>query len=323
MYIVALAAFVLLSCSHKEQPQPRKQGASEQVATISQDGTTFSLNAEQAARFETMSVATTKFVENLRVSARTIAAAVPDPETRRPLIIFETQDIAQMYSDFAKSKAAHARSETQLARMKELQNNNAASGKDVLDAQTEHSQVEAALRESESKLLQIGLDPHKLAMMSSGAALMMCDVPESRIGGVTMGAEAEFEFNSFPNERFHGRVTSIGNTVDTQTRTIKIPIELPSPHSKIKPGMFARVSIQERELQAISVPHDAVINADAKTFVFVKRSEQKDGNPVFERRAVTIGADNGKEFQIIAGLKNGDNVVVKNAMLLKGISFGY
>lgn len=313
--VMALCA----SCSHKEeQANEGAKKATQQQGTSQNDGATITLSTEQAQRFETVTVQIAQFTETLRASARTIAAAIPELETSRPLVIFETQDISQMFSDYTKNKAGYERSSTQLARIKELQTNNAASGKDALDAQTDKNQNEASLRESESKLLQIGLNPQKLGALPVGAVMMMCDVPEAKIGGVSMGEETEFEFNAFPNERFRGRVTSIGNTIDPQTRTVKVGIELPNTKNKIKPGMFAYVRIQEREIQAISVPHDAVVSADAKTFVFVK----KDAT-TFERRAVTIGADNGTEFQIIAGLETGDKVVKVNAILLKGMSFGY
>lgn len=288
--------------------------------SVSPDGATITLSREQAERFETKPVSPRKSTIYLKVVARTVAAVVLSADLQQPLVIFEAQDIAQLYSDYTRNRAAFERSFKQLARLKELLANNAVSGKDVLDAETDNRQAEASLREAESKLRQAGFNPRQLAAMRPGTVFIVADVPEARINAVDMGERVKIEFNSFPGEIISGNVTSIGDAIDPQTRTIKVGMELANEKKRIKPGMFANVSIEDRVVDAISVPRSAVVSADARAFVFVKTEETQ-----FQRRPVILGGDSEdeKEFEVVSGLRPGERVVATHAILLKGMSFGY
>jgi Cu(I)/Ag(I) efflux system membrane fusion protein len=99
---------------------------------------------------------------------------------------------------------------------------------------------------------------------------------------------------------------------------VRVSIEMPSQGGRIKPGMFARVHIQERSDDALVVPLSSVVSADAKNFVFVRVAPNR-----FARREVVLGGDNGTDVRVARGLAEGDPVVVTNAILLKGMSFGY
>lgn len=290
---------------------PQRIAKSDTVSAIS-------MSAEEAQRFSTVTVQVKEFVENLRVTARAVAATVPNSLLVKPLVVFEMSETAQIFSSYTKSKAAFERTVKQYERVKEMIAGNAASGRELLEAQTERNQAEAELREAESRLYQNEFNPRQLEKMEVGMILMMCDVPESRISDVSMGESVQLEFTSFPNEILKGRVIDIANAIEPQTRTIKISIELRNPKNRIKLGMFAKASIERSKVQAISIPHEAVVSADAKSFVFVRTTDS-----TFERRQVMLGADNGKEFELKSGVQVGEKVVISNAILLKGLSFGY
>jgi len=142
-------------------------------------------------------------------------------------------------------------------------------------------------------------------------------VPELLAPTVQVGESARFEFNSYPGETYTGRITDVGDAIDPATRTVRVGIVLAS-QGRIKPGMYARVRSDERTEQALVVPLSAIVSAEAKPFAFVKT-----GAGTYERRAVTLGLDNGTAVQVKAGLNAGDSVVTKNVILLKGMSFGY
>jgi cobalt-zinc-cadmium efflux system membrane fusion protein len=318
------AAVVMTNCSSKDHASdtPDAKAAESQAdtakASVSADGLVIRLSKLQAAKFETQKVETEKTEISLQASARTVASLVSSADLAKPLVVFETADESQLYSDYTTAKAAYDRSAKQLPRIKDLFASNAASGKDLLDAETDFAESEAALRSAESKLLQNGLSPKQLAGMRAGSVFIMADVPESKISAVSVGESVVLEFNSFMGEKFTGKVVSIGDVVDAATRTIHAGIELANSKGRIKPGMFAKASLNESVIEAASVMPAAVVSVDTKTFVFVKT-----GEGVIERRQVELGAAVGKNLQVLSGLKKGEDVVVTNAILLKGMSFGY
>ena len=82
--------------------------------------------------------------------------------------------------------------------------------------------------------------------------------------------------------------------------------------------MFARVDFNLKEGKALSIPISAVVNVQGKDYAFVRKSQTN-----FERREMLLGQQLDDKVVVLHGLSSGDIVVVKGAMELKGLSFGY
>jgi membrane fusion protein, heavy metal efflux system len=296
---------------------PPADGAAIMAAPTVHDGR-ITLAPKQVAGFAPEPVMAAGVNAELVVPARMVATLRRGEALDQPLVLFEDADVAALYSEYLRARASYQRTGTQLARLRELFARNAVAGKDVVDAQADYTQAEASVRETETRLRQNGFDPRLIATLSPGAMLAVADVPEPRIGAVAVGQPARFTLPAFPADTFAGRVTAIGETVDPETRTIRVAIELRNVSDRIKPGMFARVSISEGMRRALTVPLSAVVSVDAKTWVFVKR-----GPATFARQQVTLGPDDGHLAQVVSGLAAGDSVATENAILLKGLAFGY
>lgn len=286
--------------------------------TVEPGGARITLGARDTGKFAVTPAAVRDFQVNLVAPARVVAAVVAAPDLPAPLVLFETQDVSALWSDFTKNRAAYQRAELQRKRLGELATRDAVAGKDVVDAETELRTSEASLRDTEAKLRQIGFDPQALLALPAGSLVAIADVPEARIGAVQLGERATFDFSAFPGQPFTGRVSRIADAVDPQTRAIHVAVALDSREGRLKPGMFARVSIEERTERALLIPLTAVISVEARTFVFVRT-----GAATFERREVVLGLDNGKDVQVRSGVSAGEPVVTGNTILLKGLSFGY
>jgi cobalt-zinc-cadmium efflux system membrane fusion protein len=139
------------------------------------------------------------------------------------------------------------------------------------------------------------------------------DVPESYIRFIQPGERIDVTWAAYPGEVFRGRVTRIADTVDPQTRTIKVRAEMNNPDERFRPEMFG--SIRHTEATSIQpvVPPGAVIQGDGRNIVFVERSPGR-----FEPVDVTAGQRHGELIPVTRGLTPGDRVVVDGAMLLKG-----
>ncbi len=115
-----------------------------------------------------------------------------------------------------------------------------------------------------------------------------------------------------------GRLVSIGQTVDPQTRTIPVIFEVPNPLNRLREGMFVEITLNTSGgAQVFTVPKRAVITEQGRTFVFVLR-----GGEQFERRVVTLGAEGQEYYQVNSGLQAGERVVVEGIYQLRSTQPG-
>jgi cobalt-zinc-cadmium efflux system membrane fusion protein len=138
------------------------------------------------------------------------------------------------------------------------------------------------------------------------------EIYEKDVAKVKIGQNVEVAVPAFPPERFRGKISYIGDVVNEETRTITVRTEVNNPDDRLKPGMFADVSIQHGEgRQVLAVPLAAILEDGNEQIVFVR---EKDG---FARRAIETGAVNGTHRQVLKGLQAGEEVVVEGNHQLK------
>lgn len=123
----------------------------------------------------------------------------------------------------------------------------------------------------------------------------------------------EVLLTAYPGEVFHGKITYVGDVLDVATRTMNLRLELPNPHRKLKPEMYATIRVHSLpEHGVLMVPESAVQRERDRRFVFVQRDAH-----TFEARDVTLGEGNGELIKVLDGLQEGEPVVVKGAYVLK------
>lgn len=140
------------------------------------------------------------------------------------------------------------------------------------------------------------------------------DVPETYIRFIQVGERLDCELAAYPGRTFTGRVTRIADTVDPQTRTIRVRAEIANPAGMLKPEMFGKVRHVEATEQRPVVPEGAVIQDESKSLVFVETAPGR-----FQQTPVTLGAHVAGGVAVLSGIRPGDRVVVDGAMLLKGM----
>jgi cobalt-zinc-cadmium efflux system membrane fusion protein len=250
------------------------------------------------------------------------------------------------------AKAALVKARADLDRLRELFALQAVAKKDIIAAENDHTQAQEALVQAQAgraqasrKLVLLGLHPNdfgqqivvrapfagKVIDISVGpgdyrsdtsAPLMTiadlssvwvsADVPEPSLRFIGLGEPVDIEFVAYPGDTFHGRVARVADTLDPQTRTLKVHVELANPDGRLRPEMFGRLR-HPGALRALpGLPIAAVVQAYGRSMVFV---EQAPGQ--FERREVLLGARRGDMVPVLSGLSAGERVVVDGAMLLK------
>ena len=124
-------------------------------------------------------------------------------------------------------------------------------------------------------------------------------VLEAEIGLLEQGRLANMTLAAFPDETFTGRVETINPVVDPQTRTARVTVVLPNPEGRIKPGMYARVSLDAQHFtDRVLVPRSAVLERDRRTMLFVFNEEEGDIGRT-EWRYVTTGLENDQLVEIV------------------------
>jgi len=151
---------------------------------------------------------------------------------------------------------------------------------------------------------------------------VLANIPEKDItfiradtGAEKPGVEqlVEVLVTAYPGEVFRGKITYVGDVLEGATRTMNLRLELPNPHRKLKPEMYATIRVHSLPEQAVLiVPEGAVQRERDRRFVFVQRDAH-----TFEARDVTLGESNGEAVKILDGLQEGEAVVVKGAYVLK------
>jgi len=139
-------------------------------------------------------------------------------------------------------------------------------------------------------------------------------VPESDIRFVQAGEQVEITLVAYPGESFRGRVSRIADTVDPQTRTVKVQAELDNRDGRLRPEMYGSIHHIESTVATPVVPVGAVVQSDNRSIVFVETAPGR-----FEQRDVMLGKRAGDVVRVMRGVKPGDLVATDGVMLLKGL----
>ena len=121
-----------------------------------------------------------------------------------------------------------------------------------------------------------------------------------------------YDDQTYQLSELHGRLLSYGKSSDTNAFYIPVTFEFDNKGAII-PGSFVEIYLLTAPMEnVISVPTSALIEEQGIYSVFVKEHEE-----AYRKVSVTLGADNGKEVQILSGLKAGDEVVTEGAYQIK------
>ena len=139
------------------------------------------------------------------------------------------------------------------------------------------------------------------------------NVPESYIRHVRVGGAVQMELVAFPGEVFRARVSHIADTVDPETRSVKVRAELDNTSGRFRPEMYGRMRYGQMTEKLAVIPESGVIQYDGKPAAYV---EEKPG--YFVRRFLTLDKHEGNRIVVREGLKAGERVVTSGAIYLKG-----
>jgi HlyD family secretion protein len=141
---------------------------------------------------------------------------------------------------------------------------------------------------------------------------LVANVVEKDLKQLESGNTANVQVDAFPGETFGGRIARVSPVLDPATRTAPIEIEIPNPTFRLKPGMYARVGITTHtKKNALVLPANAVVDLGGRRGVFQLQ------NNVAVFRSVQVGTEKGDIVEILAGVKEGEEVISTGAGSLR------
>jgi multidrug efflux pump subunit AcrA (membrane-fusion protein) len=249
---------------------------------------------------------------------RVVASIGSGLVTHDPIVLFESADVATLYSQYRQSRSNEARTAKALTRVKEMFETRTATSKDLNEAETDAANARSGVAECETKLRGLGFNPLEMDSVPGGTIWLICDVPESQLHEVQKGERVRIVFDAYPTLQWYGRADALGEVVDPSTRTVKVRVSASNPQGKFLPGMFARVDFGDTLDDVFLLPASAIVTVEGTDYLFIHA-----GGTEFVRRAVALASSGSGEVVVLSGLRDGDMVVTEGSMLLKGLSFGY
>lgn len=264
------------------------------------------------------------------------------------LATLESPDLAEIRTTYHQSQTELELARANFDRAQKLSQDGSIAQKDLLRARSDFERARAALAAVEAKLATLGVaaaapagaPPAFLAVTAPLAGTIVertavlgeyaqayqplftvadlstvwveTNLYDRDLADVAVGASATVTVGAYPDRRFDGKVTYIGNILDKDTRTAVARVEVANLDGRLKPGLFANVEIEKAQRQpALRVPENALVLLQGQMTAFVTH----DGG--FEPRPVEIGERSGGMVVVKSGLEAGDEVVVAGAYALK------
>jgi len=134
------------------------------------------------------------------------------------------------------------------------------------------------------------------------------EVPESNSYLIHKGQKASLIIPSLRNQEVDGVVAHVSSTVNTQTRTVVVRMELPNKNGQMKPGMLATMLIESQPMEKLVVPVNAVFREDNQDHVFIRQDDNR-----YRMIPLKLGAEGRGYRPVISGLDDGQEIAIDGA----------
>ena len=142
---------------------------------------------------------------------------------------------------------------------------------------------------------------------------MLADVAEDDSPAFRVGQQVRVKVSAFPGRVFDGRITTIGASVDPNTRRVLVRSEIKDPRHELRSGMFANFVISVAPpVRSPAIPLDGVVReGDGTMTVWVTADRRR-----FTKRTVKIGGERDGYRQILEGVQVGELAATEGAIFL-------
>ncbi len=143
---------------------------------------------------------------------------------------------------------------------------------------------------------------------------LLIGVSETDYSKVKKGDSVTVTADAIPDKTFYGKINRIYPTVDPATRTFTVEVKIDNSYRTLRPGMFARATVNFGSNNNVVIPDVAVVKqqGSGERFVYVLNED----NTVTYKKVV-LGRRMGAEYEVLEGLQDGDKIVIGGQIRLK------
>jgi cobalt-zinc-cadmium efflux system membrane fusion protein len=140
---------------------------------------------------------------------------------------------------------------------------------------------------------------------------LVADVPEQSAGALAVGKRVRAEIPALPGRPIEGALSFVSATVNPDTRTVRVRMDVPNPSGEYKPAMLATMLLEGPPAQRVVVPSAAIVREDNRDHVFVQTAPD-----AFVLRRVALGGEQAGARVVNEGVRVGEPIVVDGAFHL-------
>lgn len=142
------------------------------------------------------------------------------------------------------------------------------------------------------------------------------DVYESQLNSVKIGDRITFTTPALMGQEFTSTVSFIDPIVNSSSRTTGVRMEIKNSNNQLKPDMFINGTLESKQSknEVLTIPKSAVLWTGERSVVYVKVPNVSI--PSFEFREVTLGRSTGSSYEILDGIKSGEEIVTNGAFVI-------
>ena len=144
-----------------------------------------------------------------------------------------------------------------------------------------------------------------LTIEQTNPVKLIINISETYYKQMSKGMPVDITLDAYPGEDFSGKVTIVYPTVDPSTHTFPVEITINNPQQKVRPGMFARATVNFGDQNHVVVPDEAIVKqigaGDRFVYVYSK------GKVRYQK--VELGRHIGTNYELISGIDDGAQVV--------------
>jgi cobalt-zinc-cadmium efflux system membrane fusion protein len=167
---------------------------------------------------------------------------------------------------------------------------------------------------SEGEYVEIG--QHIASVSQNRKLILKAEVPQKYFSKLNSISSANFitayDSKIYSTDSLNGKLISYGRNANDNAYYIPVNFEI-SNNGEIIPGSFVEILIKTNVINdALVIPYSALIEEQGNYFAYVQTSGEG-----FQKRELKIGANDGMNVQVLAGIKEGERVVIKGGYQIK------
>lgn len=262
------------------------------------------------------------------------------------LAVLESPEVGATRADLHEAESMVEIARENYERERRLEEQGISSRRELLEAERELRQAEAALLRAGERLQALGaghgegsqftvtapfegvvVEKHAtrgevvgpsdqlFTVADLGRLWIELDVYERDLRRVALGQPVQVTTTAYPDRTFEGEIVYIGDILDAARRTVRARVEVENPGGALRPGMFARAGIRvSGSSTVVVVPRQAVQTVEDRQVVWVPGDEPGH----FTARPVEVGQTlEGNRIEVLSGLEPGERIVTEGAFTLK------